>query len=232
MRLPTEPKKGESIAHKVSEIIRYLRASTVRSVVGGKLIGSASGQVIEIPSRRGGGSSSANGHSWKILVDSDLKLTVGFGACTAERLIDSHPTFPEVRVYFVAATPTYLRGDPWNPEGTVGEFTCAVDTTYGVWLAVDRSAQEAEAGFGGSDYDGLNSLPLGPTAEILVDSTNHGPGYWSGGGTTPAFDEEVAYIFLGRVAIDAEGVVTITQHRKHDIVLPALAYPYGINFPA
>jgi hypothetical protein len=175
------------------------------------------------------------GHPFQVLVaeeESVLKLRVRFGACTAQRLVNNHPTYPEVRCFFVSGgTPTYLVGDPWNPSGTVGSFTLATNTTYGVWLKVDRSSPESQAGFGGDDYDGISTLPHGPEAVILVDSTATGPGYWSGGGPAPDYDEDFAYVFLARVAVSSGGVVTVTQHRKSDIELPFLAYPYGINFP-
>ena len=52
MRPPSEPKKGESIRAKISEMIRYMRATTITSVSGGKLSQSSNGAVIEIPRGR------------------------------------------------------------------------------------------------------------------------------------------------------------------------------------
>jgi hypothetical protein len=184
-------------------------------------------KIIVSGTRSRGGSYA---HPWKLSID-DGALKVGFGSIAAERLINSHPIHQELRCYFNSTTPTYLLGDPWNPESTVGEFELVDDTDYGVWLEIVRSSPESQAGFGGDDYDGLTTLPLGPTAQILVSSTHLGPGYWSGGGTIPTFDDDLLYRFIGRVSVDESGNATIIQHLKSDITLSALAYPYGINFP-
>jgi hypothetical protein len=49
MRVPSEPKKGDSIRQKICEMLRYMRATTVTGVVGGRLVGSGNGQTIQIP---------------------------------------------------------------------------------------------------------------------------------------------------------------------------------------
>ena len=173
----------------------------------------------------------SSSHPFKLLaIDGFLK--VAFGSIAAQRLLNSHPIYQELRCYFNKTTPTYLVGDPWNPGATVGEFELVDDTEYGVWLEIDRGPEESQAGFGGDDYDGLSTLPLGPAAQVFVSSTHLGPGYWTGGGTIPTFSDDLLYRFIGRVSVDENGNAEIIQHLRSDITLSALVYPYGINFPA
>jgi len=65
MRLPSDPKRGDSIRQKMIELIRYVRATTIRDVSGGALKGSPNGQVIEIPSV----AKTAKGKSIKLPLD-------------------------------------------------------------------------------------------------------------------------------------------------------------------
>lgn len=61
MNIPTNPLKGEPVISKITEIIRFIRASRITSVVGGHLRETPNGTVLTIKPGSGGGSSSASG---------------------------------------------------------------------------------------------------------------------------------------------------------------------------
>ena len=186
-------------------------------------------RLIDIPPPRerpitGGGS-----RSWTIstyMVGAELRVKVGYGAVTSMRLNPNvQPTMISLESLFNATTPTYLRGDPYNPTGTEGYAVLTASTTYGVWVQIGRSATESQAGFGGSDYDGLSSEPLNGEVSILVTSAF--PDY----DDQPTFDDDYAFVHVGTVDVDADSVATVKQRLRSDIFLPIVTYPYGINFP-
>ena len=169
-------------------------------------------------------------HPWKITtetVSSQLRLKVGYGAVTSMRLNPNvQPTMISLESLFNATTPTYLKGDPYNPTGTEGYAVLTASTTYGVWVQIGRSATESQAGFGGSDYDGLSSEPLNGEVSILVTSAF--PDF----NDQPTFDDDYAFVHVGTVTVNGSSVATTVQRLKSDIFLPIVTYPYGINFPS
>lgn len=48
MKVPSNPQKGYSIAAKISEILRFLKADRIVSVIGGKLMEGPNGKVLVI----------------------------------------------------------------------------------------------------------------------------------------------------------------------------------------
>jgi hypothetical protein len=170
-------------------------------------------------------------HPWKITVDEDLGLSVGFGAVTTQALFEGNlqSSYPEVSVTFDGTN--YLTGDPYHLEGPYGSTTLSNSASYGVWLKLERQpALGIDGGFD-SDYEGLITSVIASAATIFVSTEYLGPGYWTNTATAPPYADDFAYVFLGRVVVSSGGVATITQHRRSDLVMPMLAYPYGINFP-
>jgi hypothetical protein len=178
--------------------------------------------IVSGASGRGGVSYA---HPFKIAVNEDLELTVGYGAVTSMRLDNLQPTLIACRVFFNATTPTYLANDPKFPDATIGSTTIANNTSYGVWVKVGRFPTESKAGFGGSDYDGMSSEPLIDDCEILVSSD------YTAFNDPPPYDDDFAHHHIGDVQVDGDGVVSIQQRHRSDINVGIVAYPYGINFP-
>ena len=183
-----------------------------------------------MPTANVGRHSGGHTYPWKITtatVSSQLRLKVGYGAVTSMRLNPNiQPTMISLESFFNATTPTYLKGDPYNPTGAEGYTALSASTIYGVWVQIGRSAAESQEGFGGGDYDGLSSAPLLGQVSILVTSAF--PDF----NDQPTFDDDFAFVHVGTVTVNSSLVATTVQRLKSDIFLPIVTYPYGINFPS
>jgi hypothetical protein len=167
-------------------------------------------------------------HPWKLQVveeESEIRLKTYYGAVTAMRLNNLQPTMISLESRFNAATPTYLINDPYNPSGTIGHSVLSISTTYGVWVQIERFPTESFEGFGGDDYDGMSSEPLLGAVSIFVTDDFPDPD------DQPDWNDDLAFVHVGTVAVDGDGAATIKQRLRSDIFLPIVAYPYGINFP-
>jgi len=60
MRIPTNPLKGDSVTHKITEIINFLRYSNLTGVVGGRLVKTPNGSTLFIDAGKGGKTSSSS----------------------------------------------------------------------------------------------------------------------------------------------------------------------------
>jgi hypothetical protein len=175
-----------------------------------------------------GGSRGGYVHPWKLQVvkeESEIRLKTYYGAVTAMRLNNLQPTMISLESRFDAATPTYLINDPYNPSGTIGHSVLSISTTYGVWVQIERFPTESFEGFGGDDYDGMSSEPLLGAVSIFVTDDFPDPD------DQPDWNDDLAFVHVGTVAVDGDGAATIKQRLRSDIFLPIVAYPYGINFP-
>jgi len=168
-------------------------------------------------------------HPWKIItatatVDDapEYRIYVYHGAVTYQAWNDNEePIYKDGLVYF-AQTPSisYLVSDPFNAT-PVGYFVASVSTTYGVWLKVARNAIDGvDAPTGSTEpYAGIGFSSFITGSEILVDSTYNTPS------NTPAYDDDFAHIFLGQVAYDGDGVATVKQFRRSDVVTSLTPWP-------
>ena len=121
-----------------------------------------------------------------------------------------------------------LVDDPTAPVAPVGELTLAASTDYGVWLKVPvkKDSWDYYDAPGDETIDAtLVEMAETGSATIVTDSTNTDPG---DAGAMVASTSGFAYLNIGKVEVDANDVMTITQYRKSDIILPASLYPAHI----
>ena len=122
-----------------------------------------------------------------------------------------------------------LVNDPATPIGSVGALTLAVSTTYGVWLkvSVKKDSWSYYDAPGDETIDAtLVEMAASGSATIVTDSTNTTP---ASAGAMVASTSGFAYLYIGKVTVDADGVGAVEQYRKSDIILPASLYPAHIR---
>lgn len=176
-----------------------------------------------------GGSGTSYTHPWKIEVDADLVLRVNYGAVSATVISDGDMPHNVDCPTLWDSTPTYLKNDPFYPEGTVGSSQLATSNTYGVWMAVNTyfSLTNIANPFGNASEIEYSRPWLADvnTCSIVVTNSQSSPTLRFTGNSG-----DIGY-FLGQVEVDGDDVVTIRQHRRSDIILPFVLWPWGIVFP-
>jgi hypothetical protein len=167
---------------------------------------------------------SAYFHPFKLFTaeeDSEIRLFVYHGAITALDWSGSAalPSFNDLNP-IIGMAQTY--DDPFG--GTVGHLVLSVSTTYGVWIRLGRSSGSHTST--DPEFDTVLSQGFAGSAVIIADETNIDPDDdWTYSGS-------YSYIFIGQVAVDAEGIATIKQHLKSDLVIPlASTLPNDIVHP-
>jgi hypothetical protein len=177
--------------------------------------------IVSGATGRGG---SAYPHPFKLFTaeeDSEIRLFVYHGAIT---VLDwsgaaALPSFNDLNP-IIGMAQTY--DDPFG--GTVGHLVLDVSTTYGVWIRLGRSSGSHTST--DPEFDTVLSQGFAGSAVIIADETNIDPDDdWTYSGS-------YSYIFIGQVAVDAEGISTIKQHLKSDLVIPlASTLPNDIVHP-
>jgi hypothetical protein len=177
--------------------------------------------IVSGTSGRGG---SAYFHPFKLFTaeeDSEIRLFVYHGAITALDWSGAAalPSFNDLNP-IIGMAQTY--DDPFG--GTVGHLVLDVSTTYGVWIRLGRSSGSHTST--DPEFDTVLSQGFAGSAVIIADETNIDPDDdWTYSGS-------YSYIFIGQVAVDAEGIATIKQHLKSDLVIPlASTLPNDIVHP-
>ena len=111
-----------------------------------------------------------------------------------------------------------------HPEGlTAGYEVLSVSTTYGIWARASYTLiDESTNFFGTATGNGRGYVKTDTYALFVsgveVDSINTTPDSYDSTGS--------AHLFIGSVAVDANGVWTIKQYWKSDIVCPSFVMPY------
>ena len=117
-----------------------------------------------------------------------------------------------------------MASDPDPTIAPVGAISLSLSTTYGIWLKVSvrKSGWSYYDAPGEETIDAtLVDFAANSTASIVADSTYTAESSASGiTSTTSGF----AYIYIGKVTVDVDGVVTVAQHRRSDVILPASLY--------
>jgi hypothetical protein len=177
--------------------------------------------IVSGASGRGGVSYA---HPFKLFTaeeDSEIRLFVYHGAITALDWSGAAalPSFNDLNP-IIGMAQTY--DDPFG--GTVGHLVLSVSTTYGVWIRLGRSSGSHTST--DPEFDTVLSQGFAGSAVIITDETNIDPDDdWTYSGS-------YSYIFIGQVAVDAEGIATIKQHLKSDLVIPlASTLPNDIVHP-
>lgn len=182
-----------------------------------------------VPVIKAGGNSTYR-HPWEIIttiIEDELRIYVSFGIITYQiwNEDESQFVFNDGQVYF-SQTPslTYLLNDPFI-AGDVGYFVASVSTDYGVWIKVARNAEfSVNIPPGNSEpYSGIAVQGYIHSSEILV-STEFVEFH-----ETPTYDDDYAFIYIGKVSYDEDGIATVTQYRRSDIVTGIATYPVGFT---
>jgi hypothetical protein len=181
-----------------------------------------------IPTVGGGfsGGGGTSGHPFKLRV-SGGSLTVDYGMIYVSTVDNDSSTKP-----FLSFTPAdidigtgELRNNPAG--GTAGTLALSDSTTYGVWIELSWSFPgdfDTSAGFSG-DFVEWELATFSVAGEIIVSSTHNTIGSTSSIQNANALK---SYIWVGRVAVDGDGVATITQHLRSDLITPGISLPTRI----
>ena len=133
MRIPPYPRKGESVAQTVKELIDFVRASRVTSVQGGRLNYTPNGTSIEIApkAKQGGLITSATCTPWKATITNTgtvgtpvWKVSFAFGTLNsvAPNNWDSLFTIDGTSAYWPTLTVT-------TSDGDVTDVTLSMETS-------------------------------------------------------------------------------------------------------
>jgi hypothetical protein len=185
---------------------------------------------VQTPVYGGGGSFV---HPFKLIVTTsgaNTVLRVRYGDIKAGHIVTDSASndIPSFRKVQTTINTGDLVDDPIAP-GTVGEITLAASTTYGVWIEVDFEdpGTNYRNPYGGVSYQWVNWIPMqfSTTARIVVDSTLTDE---DDAAAKTAANSDKGYYYVGKVALDADELATITQHLKSDLTLPVFGFPFQI----
>lgn len=160
-------------------------------------------------------------HPFKLFWDvdgTDRKLYVAAGRVSLMQW--NGTAYPKVAECLVSFNSGKLFADEFSPLSTLGSQTISTSTTYGVWIEVEffkssfSNIVSGTAVFNGAvnDIQTIYGNSGGALVRVSTTYTDYDEG------TAFANSESANCMFyLGKVEVDADGVVTITQYRKSDI---------------
>lgn len=168
-------------------------------------------------------------HPFKIYVEkagSEIRLSVNYGRqyrnwikSTNAALSSVDSDTQDLDISF--DTSQNLRN---HPDGlTAGYSVLSVSTTYGIWARGAYSKIYSSTDFFGTgDGNGRGYMKTDTWAltflDVSPDNLNTTPDAYDGTGT--------ADLFIGSVAVDSNGVWTIKQYWRSDIICPCFVMPY------
>ena len=171
-------------------------------------------------------------HPFKIVtgtVGDEIRLYLCHGAFSCWGF-DSE-TFPQVielPPVFTGAGAGNLLRDPFDTEAA-GYSVLSPDTEYGVWIVTAyASGTPLSNPAGDADIPTIRqwtAIGTSPRVEVSASQTNRLLKW------VPAAGDEIGY-FIGKVSVAADGSVAVKQWRKSDLIVPMVALPASINFPA
>ena len=170
MKLPSNPLRGESIAAKVVEIINFMRASRITSVVGGQVRETPNGTVLIFKPGPGGGGSSG-------------PATCPFGELSTNT---EDPPVTSIRggllvcgdKNYAVPNQNLVLGTPgqWLVEISVAGVTAATDDDGEIFLPGVITATATDPVWANNAYTGTESYtdttnptsPAAPTGTIII----------------------------------------------------------------
>lgn len=132
----------------------------------------------------------------------------------------AYPKMAECLVSFNSAN---LYNDAFGAFSTNGYLTLAASKTYGIWLEIEwTSASFSNIVSGSAVFSGaVNNIQAryGNSGGALIRTSETYTDYDDGTAFANS-ESQNAMIFIGKVETDANGVATITQYRRSDVVIP------------
>ena len=132
----------------------------------------------------------------------------------------AYPKMAECLVSFNSAN---LYNDSFGAFSTNGYLTLAASKTYGIWLEIEWASASFSNIVGGSAvFSGaVNNIQAryGNSGGALIRTSETYTDYDHGTAFANS-ESQNAMIYIGKVETDANGVVTITQYRRCDVVIP------------
>lgn len=131
-----------------------------------------------------------------------------------------YPKMTECLVTFNSAN---LYNDVFGAFSTNGYLTLAASKTYGIWLEIEwTSASFSNIVSGSAVFSGaVNNIQAryGNSGGTLIRTSETYTEYDDGTAFANS-ESQNAMIYIGKVVTDANGVATITQYRRSDVVIP------------
>lgn len=132
----------------------------------------------------------------------------------------AYPKMAECLVSFNSAN---LYNDAFGSFSTNGYLTLAASKTYGIWLEIEwTSASFSNIVSGSAVFSGaVNNIQAryGNSGGALIRTSETYTEYDDGTAFANS-ESQNAMIYIGKVETDANGVATITQYRRSDVVIP------------
>lgn len=132
----------------------------------------------------------------------------------------AYPKMAECLVSFNSAN---LYNDAFGPLTGNGYLTLAASKTYGIWLEIEwTSASFSNIVSGSAVFSGaVNNIQAryGNSGGALIRTSETYTDYDDGTAFANS-ESQNAMIYIGKVETDANGVATITQYRRSDVVIP------------
>jgi hypothetical protein len=215
MKLPSYPQKGKPVEDTVRGLIDFVRASRIASFIGGRVVETANGTTLiadKPAGRRGGGSYR---HPFQLVADEvagNPVLRVADGAFQVVRWVTNGNTI-DANAFTLDVQ---INADTLGTESTDGYLTLSPSTDYGVFIVADKSVAALTSFTNGTGTPWAIGIvdPIVIISSTYTESTDT-DNLTGTGGT----HQGKAAWYLGKVEVDADDNVTLTQHQRSDIAI-------------
>lgn len=151
----------------------------------------------------------------------ERRLYVGPGRVTMMQW--NNTPYPKMAECLVSFNSGNLYNDSFGPLTSNGYLTLAASKTYGIWLEVEwTSASFSNIVSGSAVFNGaVNNIQAryGNTGGALIRTSETYTEYNQGTAFANS-ESQNAMIYIGKVVTDSDGIVTISQYRRSDVVIP------------
>lgn len=151
----------------------------------------------------------------------ERRLYVGPGRVTMMQW--NGTAYPKMAECLVSFNSANLYNDAFGAFSTNGYLTLAASKTYGIWLEIEwTSASFSNIVSGSAVFSGaVNNIQAryGNSGGALIRTSETYTDYDDGTAFANS-ESQNAMIYIGKVETDANGVATITQYRRSDVVIP------------
>ena len=151
----------------------------------------------------------------------ERRLYVGPGRVTMMQW--NGTAYPKMAECLVSFNSANLYNDAFGTFSTNGYLTLAASKTYGVWLEIEwYDAYFPNIVSGSAVFSGaVNNIQVryGNTGGALIRTSETYTDYDDGTAFANS-ESQNAMIYIGKLETDANGVATIKQYRRSDVVIP------------